>query len=204
MMNIDWNKVNGLIPAVIQDAQSKDVLMLGYMNSEALDKTLESKKVTFYSRTKQRLWTKGETSGNFLNVESIELDCDGDTLLLKVLPMGPTCHKGTKTCFGEPEVDGSFLKELETIIGRRFEDRPEGSYISSLISKGLHKMAQKVGEEGVEVALAAKDEDQGAFLNESADLIFHLMVLLRARNNTLSEVASILAERHRDRSPPGH
>ncbi len=197
MKNIDWNKVNGLIPAVIQDAQSKEVLMLGYMDREAIEKTQTLKKVTFYSRTKKRLWTKGETSGHFLNVVSIALDCDGDTLLIQAEPMGPTCHKGTKTCFGNPTEDWTFLATLEKIIDQRFKTRPEGSYISSLIAKGIHKMAQKVGEEGVEVALAAKDEDEKAFLNESADLIFHLMVLLKARHHSLSEVASILSDRHR-------
>ncbi|SMF78266.1 bifunctional phosphoribosyl-AMP cyclohydrolase/phosphoribosyl-ATP diphosphatase HisIE [Pseudobacteriovorax antillogorgiicola] len=198
---VNWQKVDGLVPAVVQDANSKDVLMLGYMNQEALAQTIETRRVTFFSRSKSRLWTKGETSGHFLELEEISLDCDQDTFLIKARPIGPTCHLGTKTCFGDVATDVSFLKELSNVIEQRFEQRPEGSYVSRLIDKGLHKMAQKVGEEGVEVALAAKDDDKQEFLGESADLLFHLMVLLKAKNCTIEEVCQVLYDRHSNQSP---
>ena len=170
--------------------------MLGYMNREAVSKTLETGLVTFFSRTKERLWTKGETSGNTLNLVSAKLDCDQDTLLIEATPQGPTCHKGTKTCFGDTESDIRFLTTLSGIIDERFTQRPENSYVTHLINKGLHKMAQKVGEEGVEVALAAKDDDQDEFLGEAADLLFHLMVLLKAKGTGLQEVCKVLEKRH--------
>ena len=199
MMDINWQKVSGLLPVIVQDSSTKDVLMLGYMNEEALQKTLDTGMVTFFSRTKNRLWTKGETSGNVLKLKSYKLDCDKDTLLVKAKPVGPTCHTGTKTCFGVAETDLGFLGSLEEIIRDRFEKKPEGSYISSLIKKGSHKMAQKVGEEGVEVALAAKDDDPDAFLGEAADLVFHLMVLLRQREHNLQDVIEVLHKRHQPR-----
>ena len=205
-MNIDFDKNNdGLVPAIIQDATTKKVLMLGYMNEEAYLKTNETKKVTFFSRTKNRLWTKGEESGNFLHLVSIKNDCDNDTLLIMVNPQGPTCHKGTGTCWGEEnKASFGFLSELEGIITQRkkmSEVAPElredkNSYVVSLFDKGINKIAQKVGEEAVEVVIEAKDDDENLFLNESADLLFHYLILLRAKGYGLKDIAKVLEARH--------
>src|SRR5690606_3858302 len=206
-MTIDFDKnIGGLVPAIVQDATTKNVLMLGYMNQEAYDKTLDTGKVTFFSRTKNRLWTKGEESGNFLNLVDIKLDCDQDTLLVKVNPVGPTCHKGTDTCWGE-ENTGSFgfLTELEKIIGNRKAQAegivsiPEGSkpsYVSSLFKEGINKVAQKVGEEAVEVVIEAMDHNDTQFKEESADLLLHYLILLRAKGFGLADIVKVLRERH--------
>ncbi|OYZ02968.1 MAG: bifunctional phosphoribosyl-AMP cyclohydrolase/phosphoribosyl-ATP diphosphatase [Sphingobacteriia bacterium 28-36-52] len=196
-MNIDYNKYqDGLVPAVIQDHQTNKVLMLGFMNKEALDKTLETQKVTFFSRTKNRLWTKGEESGHFLNLKSIQLDCDNDTLLIKVHPIGPTCHTGSDTCFGETNHSGNFLEYLEQIIELRKQGDPKNSYVAGMFEKGLNKIAQKVGEEAVEMVIEAKDNNKELFLNESADLLFHYLLLLNAKGHNLAEVLNILQLRH--------
>jgi len=188
----------GLIPAIIQDNNTNKVLMLGYMNQESLDKTIETKKVTFFSRSKNRLWTKGEESGNFLNLISIENDCDNDTLLIKVIPNGPTCHKGTDTCWGEENSnDLSFLNQLESIIKQRKESGNEKSYVSDLFKKGINKIAQKVGEEAVEVVIEAKDNNDELFLNESADLLFHYLILLQAKGYKLNNVIEVLVKRNK-------
>jgi len=199
-MNIDFNKNNdGLVPAIIQDAKTSKVLMLGYMNKEAYDKTIEIEKVTFYSRTKSRLWTKGEESGNFLNLVSIKSDCDNDTLLIKVKPVGPTCHKGTDTCWDETNKQSfGFLSELENVIkSRRINANAEKSYVASLFEKGINKIAQKVGEEAVEIVIEAKDNNDALFLNEGADLLFHYLILLQAKGYTLKDVVAILEGRHK-------
>lgn len=194
-MNIDFNKFNdGLVPAIIQDARTGKVLMLGYMNEEALQQTLSEKRVTFFSRSKQRLWTKGETSGHFLNVVEILTDCDMDTILIKVNPNGPVCHTGSDTCFNEKN-EGAFLSQLEAIINDRFEHPSEDSYISNLVKKGIKKMAQKVGEEGVEVALEAEQGQPHLLLGEAADLVFHLLVLLRAKGHSFKDVEAVLGTR---------
>lgn len=198
-MQIDFNKNNdGLVPAIIQDATTKNVLMLGYMNEEAFIKTQSKKQVTFYSRSKKRLWTKGEESGNFLNLVDIKVDCDNDTLLIQANPNGPTCHKGTDTCWNEENLQNfGFLSQLEGIIeNRRTNFKPEDSYVSYLFSKGINKMAQKVGEEAVEVVIEAKDSNPELFLNESADLLFHYLILLQAKGFTLNDVVDILKKRH--------
>lgn len=193
----DWKKDNGLIPAIIQDSTTARVLMLGYMNREALEQTIASGKVTFFSRSKNRLWTKGETSGHFLLLDSVKLDCDNDTLLVLARPQGPACHNGTETCFGEGhDADIGFLGMLENIIAARMTAGPETSYVAKLMSKGIAKVAQKVGEEGVETALAAVLPSEEDFRNEAADLLFHLMVLLKAKNMSLSDIASVLEKRH--------
>lgn len=198
-MNIDFNKNNGLVPAIIQDALTNNVLMLGYMNQEALDKTLESKLVTFFSRTKQRLWTKGEESGNVLNLVSINVDCDNDALLIKVNPKGPTCHKGSDTCWNEVNAQHfGFLSKLESTITQRKNNASENdSYVATLFAKGINKIAQKVGEEAVEVVIESKDSNDELFLNESADLLFHYMILLQAKGYNLQNVVEVLQERHR-------
>jgi phosphoribosyl-ATP pyrophosphohydrolase/phosphoribosyl-AMP cyclohydrolase len=194
---VDFNKDNGLVPVVIQDNATHKVLMLGYMNAEALNRTMEDGKVTFFSRSKQRLWTKGETSNNYINVVEILIDCDADTLLVKGDPQGPTCHRGDDTCFKERNISGiGFLDDLTAIIKERRTKTPDESYIAHLFSKGLNKIAQKVGEEAIEVVIEAKDNDKDLFLNESADLLFHYMVLLEAKNHSLDDVVSILKERH--------
>lgn len=198
-MNIDFNKNNdGLVPAVIQDAKTLKVLMLGYMNEEAFLKTNESKKVTFYSRTKKRLWTKGEESGNFLQLVDIKLDCDNDTLLIHVNPVGPVCHKGTDTCWQENnKQDYGFVSELEQIIeNRKNQSVPQNSYVASLFEKGINKIAQKVGEEAVEVVIEAKDDNEDLFLNESADLLFHYLILLKAKGYELNDIVKVLQNRH--------
>lgn len=187
---------DGLLPAIIQDAQTKNVLMLGYMNLEALEKTMTSKKVTFYSRSKKRLWTKGEESGNFLALKSIELDCDQDAFLVQVNPQGPTCHKGTDTCWGkENESNFGFLSELERVIESRKNSTSEKSYVASLFESGINKIAQKVGEEAVEVVIEAKDDNDELFLNESADLLFHYLILLKAKGFSLNAIEQVLLER---------
>ncbi len=193
-MKIDFEKANGLVPAVIQDAKTKKVLMLGYMNDEAYNKTLESGLVTFYSRSRKRLWTKGETSANFLELVEIKLDCDQDSLLVLVNPTGPVCHTGSDTCWDEKNRLG-FLDELESIIAQRKKMLPENSYVSSLFKKGLNKIAQKLGEEAVEVIIEAKDQNDELFLNESADLLFHYLILLQAKGFKLDDVVSVLEKR---------
>jgi len=188
----------GLVPAIIQDAQTKTVLMLGYMNQESIAKTIETNKVTFYSRSKQRLWTKGEESGNFLELVSIKSDCDQDAVLIKANPKGPTCHKGTDNCWGEQNsVDLSFLNTLESVISsRKAQEQSDVSYVAQLFEQGINKIAQKVGEEAVEVVIEAKDNNDNLFLEESADLLFHYLILLQAKNYSLSDVVKILKSRH--------
>ena len=195
---IDFNKLSGLVPAVIQDNKSMKVLMVGFMNREALKKTQELGKVTFFSRTKNRLWTKGEESGNFLNVVSILVDCDNDTLLIKANPVGPVCHTGNDTCFYEtnPKGDIQFLSYLQDFIDRRKAEMPEGSYTTSLFEKGTRKIAQKVGEEAVETIVGAMANDDENFLYESADLLYHLIVLLSHKGYRIENVASELKRRH--------
>lgn len=196
-INFDKNN-NGLVPVIIQDFITRQVLMLGYMNSEAYSKTVEKGKVTFFSRTRNCLWTKGEESGNFLNVISIKSDCDNDTLLIKVKPQGPTCHTGSDTCWDETnEQQFGFLTELENVIkSRKINADAKKSYIASLFEKGINKIAQKVGEEAVELVIEAKDNNEKLFLNEAADLLFHYLVLLQAKNYTLNDIVQILEERH--------
>ena len=195
---LNFEKNNGLIPAVIQDGKTNQVLMLGYMNQKALEETRKTGKVTFYSRTKQRLWTKGETSGNFLELDSIQSDCDADTLLVKVRPIGPTCHLGSDTCFGSDNKDSGirFLQDLQKIIKNRKETSPEGSYTASLFASGINKIAQKVGEEAVEVVIEAKEPETGNLKEETADLLFHLLVLLEQKEVPLAKVVDVLRERH--------
>lgn len=198
MQSLDFEKAGGLIPAIIQDDTTGKVLMLGFMNKEALAKTEAEKKVTFFSRTKNRLWTKGETSGNFLHVKKILSDCDADTLLIKAVPDGPTCHTGADTCFDEVNENVlGFLNELGSIIKQRHESPSDKSYTSSLFARGINKVAQKVGEEAVEVVIEAKDDNKDLFLNESADLLFHLMILLEAKGSSLEEVVGVLKNRHK-------
>ncbi|MFD0324799.1 MULTISPECIES: bifunctional phosphoribosyl-AMP cyclohydrolase/phosphoribosyl-ATP diphosphatase HisIE [Lysobacter] len=197
---LDWDKQLGLIPAVVQDASTLRVLMLGYMDRAALQATLDSGHVTFFSRSKQRLWTKGETSGNFLDLVSMETDCDRDTLLVRAQPHGPTCHLGRESCFpnapGHPGDALSFLVELDDLVKQRERERPAGSYTTHLFDKGVRSIAQKVGEEGVETALAAVVQDDAALCGEAADLLFHLQVLLRARGLSLSDAVAVLRARH--------
>jgi phosphoribosyl-ATP pyrophosphohydrolase/phosphoribosyl-AMP cyclohydrolase len=198
-MKIDFNKNNdGLVPAIIQDAETKIVLMLGYMNEEALSKTKKTKKVTFYSRSNKDLWTKGESSGNYLNLVNIKLDCDNDTLLIQVKPEGPTCHKGSDTCWNEDNLETlGFLSKLESIINDRKENSiSKDSYIASLFEKGINKIAQKVGEEAVEVVIEAKDNNDTLFLSESADLLFHYLILLQAKGFQIKDVINELKKRH--------
>ncbi len=193
---LDFDKGGGLLPAVIQDAATDRVLMLGYLNREALEKTLEERLVTFYSRSKKRLWTKGETSGNYLRLVEWKADCDRDTLLLRVHPGGPVCHTGSDTCFDETNADGDFLRHLQQVIQDRKTNPSEGSYTTILLSKGINKVAQKVGEEAVELVIEAKDDNAELFLNEAADLLYHYLVLLVAKGHRLEEVISVLEERH--------
>ncbi|WP_207420411.1 bifunctional phosphoribosyl-AMP cyclohydrolase/phosphoribosyl-ATP diphosphatase HisIE [Desertivirga brevis] len=195
-MNIDFSKSGGLVPVVIQDENTLEVLMLGYMNEEAFKKTEAEGKVTFFSRTKNRLWTKGEESGNFLNVKSISIDCDNDTLLIKVEPVGPTCHTGSRSCF-KTDYNQNFIFQLEGIIKDRFENPVESSYINKLRHKGLNKIAQKVGEEGVETVIAALAQTEEDLINEASDLVFHLLVLLKEKNLTLETIAKNLESRHK-------
>ncbi len=198
---LDWKKGDGLLPAIVQDAATGQVLMLGFMNAEALQATLESGRVTFFSRSKSRLWTKGETSGHFLNVVAVAEDCDKDSLLITARPEGPTCHNGTDSCFGDDirseAASLSFLASLESVLAQRIADRPEGSYTARLWSEGTTRIAQKVGEEGVEVALAAVTQADERLVSESADLIFHLALLLKNRGLSLATVVAELEQRHR-------
>ena len=199
-MKIDFNKnADGLVPAIIQDATSKNVLMLGFMNQEALEITQNTKKVTFFSRTKNRLWTKGEESGNFLNLVDLKLDCDNDTLLIFVEPAGPTCHTGSDTCWNDSnKVSYGFISTLENIISNRIEQADASkSYVASLFNKGINKVAQKVGEEAVELVIEAKDNNDTLFLNESADLLFHYLLLLQAKGFKLNDVVGILKAREK-------
>ncbi len=197
-MRLDFDKFNGLVPAIIQDARTHVVLMLGFMNKEAYEKTQSEKLVTFYSRTRNRLWTKGEESGNFLDVVDIKEDCDSDTILIKVIPRGPVCHTGNDTCFNEINTSAiDFLKYLQDLIENRKKELPEGSYTTKLFNAGINKIAQKVGEEAVELVIEAKDNDDGLFLNEAADLVFHLLVLLSAKNYRIEDVIKLLEKRHK-------
>ena len=206
-MKIDWEKANGLLPAIIQDAGSGAVLMLGYMNREALAKTQATGQVTFWSRSRGRLWTKGETSGNFLAVKQIAADCDGDTLLIMASAAGPACHLGTATCWGENAPQSSaqpvaFLSELEKIINQRIATRPPGSYTAKLLTEGTRRIAQKVGEEGLELALAAVVQSDREIIGEAADLLFHTLLLLRVKGLSLAEVVAELDQRHAARTAP--
>ena len=196
MKNLNYDKLNGLIPAIIQDAKTNKVLMLGFMNEEAFTKTQADGRVTFFSRSKNRLWTKGETSGNYLNVVDIQVDCDADTLLIKVNPTGAVCHTGSDTCFQEINQDDAFLYELEQVILHRKKNLHLKSYTTSLFKRGINKVAQKVGEEAVEVVIEAKDDNRDLFMNEAADLLYHLQVLLAAKDVKLQEVVKILRNRH--------
>ncbi|MFD1605133.1 bifunctional phosphoribosyl-AMP cyclohydrolase/phosphoribosyl-ATP diphosphatase HisIE [Flavobacterium artemisiae] len=198
-MDIDIKSAHGLIPAIIQDSETKNVLMLGYMNEESLQKTIETQKVTFFSRSKQRLWTKGEESGNFLNLVSIKNDCDGDTLLIQARPVGPTCHTGADTCWQEPnDASYGFISHLENTIKTRRENADsEQSYVASLFAKGINKIAQKVGEEAVEVVIESKDDNDDLFLSESADLLFHYLILLQAKGYQLNDVVEVLKKRQK-------
>jgi phosphoribosyl-ATP pyrophosphohydrolase/phosphoribosyl-AMP cyclohydrolase len=198
-MNIDIKSSHGLIPAIIQDSETKNVLMMGYMNEESIQKTIETQKVTFFSRSKQRLWTKGEESGNFLNLVSIKNDCDGDTLLIQAKPVGPTCHTGADTCWQEENKENyGFISQLENTIKTRRENADsEKSYVASLFEKGINKIAQKVGEEAVEVVIEAKDDNDDLFLSESADLLFHYLILLQAKGYQLNDVVEVLKKRQK-------
>jgi phosphoribosyl-ATP pyrophosphohydrolase/phosphoribosyl-AMP cyclohydrolase len=197
-MTIDFEKGQGLVPAIIQDAETKNVLMLGYMNKEAYQKTVETGRVTFWSRTRNTLWTKGETSGNFLNVVEIKNDCDQDTLLIKVHPDGPTCHKGTDTCWGEKNESNPllFLTELQNFIEKRHEEMPEGSYTTSLFRDGLNRMAQKVGEEALELVIEACNGTDERMIYEGSDMLYHLIVLLTSKGMRIEDMAAELRERH--------
>ncbi len=197
-MTVDFDKMGGLVPAIIQDAITAKVLMLGFMNEEALQKTRETGKVTFYSRTRQRLWTKGEESGNFLHVVSILNDCDNDTLLIKVHPAGPVCHTGADTCWGEKNEAGmAFLGYLQDFIDKRHAEMPEGSYTTSLFRKGVNRMAQKVGEEAVETVIEATNGTQDGFVYEASDLVYHLIVLLASKGLRLDDLGRELQKRHK-------
>lgn len=196
MIHIDFKKGDGLVPAIIQDNNTLQVLMVGYMNEEAYDQTVREGKVTFFSRSKNRLWTKGETSGNFLIVKEITIDCDNDALLIKVDPAGPVCHTGRLSCFGE-EASKGFIYQLENIISQRIDGNAEGSYTNKLFKKGINKVAQKVGEEAVELVIEAKDDNIGLFKNEAADLLYHFLILLKTKNVVLEEVEEVLKERHK-------
>jgi phosphoribosyl-ATP pyrophosphohydrolase/phosphoribosyl-AMP cyclohydrolase len=193
-MLIDFNKTNGLVPVIIQNYQNQQVLMLGYMNEEAFAKTQSEGKVTFFSRSKNRLWTKGETSGNFLFVKDILVDCDNDTILIKADPIGPTCHTGSTTCFKEETAKG-FLYELQQTIAQRIDENDLDSYTNKLYRKGINKVAQKVGEEAVELVIEAKDNDEDLFKNEAADLLYHLLILLKTKNVRLEDIELVLKNR---------
>jgi phosphoribosyl-AMP cyclohydrolase / phosphoribosyl-ATP pyrophosphohydrolase len=196
-MKIDFDKYrDGLVPAIIQDANTNKVLMLGFMNEAALNKTNEIKKVTFFSRSKNRLWTKGEESGNFLLLEDIKVDCDNDSLLIKAKPVGPVCHTGADTCWDEKNNNDNFLLELEAVIANRKNNPSDKSYTSSLFAKGINKIAQKVGEEAVELVIESKDNDADLFKNEAADLLFHYLILLQAKGYKLNDITDVLKERH--------
>ena len=197
-MNIDFKKMDGLVPAIIQDADTRQVLMLGFMNEEAYEKTLETGHVTFWSRTRQTLWTKGETSGHFLNLVDMKIDCDQDTLLVRVHPIGPTCHTGTDTCWAEDNTPNPllFLGELQSFIDRRKEEMPEGSYTTSLFNKGINKIAQKVGEEALETVIEATNGTKEHLVYEASDLLYHLLVMLTEKGLRIEDVASELQQRH--------
>jgi len=195
-MTIDFEKTQGLVPVIIQDVQTLEVLMLGYMNAEAWEKTQAEGKVTFFSRSKNRLWTKGEESGNFLFVKETHIDCDNDTILIKASPVGPTCHTGSRSCF-QTNYNQNFIFELEKVIESRYDNPSEASYVNKLRGKGLNKIAQKVGEEAVETVIAALAETDVDFINESSDLVFHLLVLLREKGKTLQDIALNLEHRHK-------
>jgi phosphoribosyl-ATP pyrophosphohydrolase/phosphoribosyl-AMP cyclohydrolase len=195
-MNIDFSKGNGLVPVIIQDNCTLQVLMVGFMNEEALNKTLQERKVTFYSRSRKKLWTKGETSGNFLYVEEKKTDCDNDSILIKARPAGPVCHNGTISCFEDVSAKG-FLYRLEEIINQRIEENIQDSYTNMLYKKGINKVAQKVGEEAVELIIEAKDNDIVNFRNEAADLLYHMLILLKAKDTRLADIEEILVERHK-------
>ena len=196
-MDIDFEKDNGLVPAVIQDINTDKVLMLGYMNQEAYKKTVDSGLVTFYSRSRKSLWTKGETSDNYLKVKNIKPDCDSDSLLIKAQPTGPTCHTGSYSCFNEEESNSTFLYELEKLIRARKQNLPENSYTTTLFRKGTNKIAQKVGEEAVELIIEAKDNNRDLFINEAADLFYHIIVLFAQKGIDLTEVTQVLEDRHK-------
>lgn len=193
-MKVDFTKDNGLVPVIIQDATTAQVLMLGYMNQEALEKTKAEKRVTFFSRSKNRLWTKGETSGNFLNVVDLQIDCDQDTILIKANAVGPTCHTGSVSCFGEASLKG-FLYKLEQTISNRIDSDDPDSYTNKLYKRGINKVAQKVGEEAVELVIEAKDQNDELFLNEAADLMYHYLILLKAKGKNLADVEEVLRNR---------
>ena len=195
-MNLDFNKTGGLIPAIVQNTNTLQVLMLGYMNQEAVDKTLAEGKVTFYSRSKNRLWTKGEESGNFLIVDEVLHDCDNDTLLIKAFPQGPTCHTGSTSCFKEETAKG-FLYKLESVIEQRISEKSDKSYTAQLFARGINKVAQKVGEEAVELVIESKDNDIDLFRNEAADLLYHFLILLKTKDLKLEDIEEILQERHK-------
>ncbi|MCX2575337.1 bifunctional phosphoribosyl-AMP cyclohydrolase/phosphoribosyl-ATP diphosphatase HisIE [Pedobacter sandarakinus] len=194
--SLDWEKTGGLLPVVIQDYKTLEVLMLGYMNAEALEKTQTEGKVTFFSRSKNRLWTKGETSNNFLYVKELFVDCDNDTILLKADAVGPTCHTGSRSCF-KTEFNQNFIFELENIIADRYENPVEGSYINKMRGKGLNKIAQKVGEEGVETVIAALAETEEELIGEASDLVFHLLFLLKEKGLSIADIAKHLEKRHK-------
>lgn len=196
MVKIDFSKGNGLVPAVIQDNDTLQVLMVGFMNEESLRKTENEGRVTFFSRSKNRLWTKGETSGNYLFVKEITTDCDNDTLLIKINPAGPVCHTGSTSCFGEETAKG-FLYQLEQIINQRIDDNIQDSYTNKIYRQGINKVAQKVGEEAVELIIEAKDDNSELFKNEAADLLYHFLILLKAKNINLTDIEKILQDRHR-------
>ena len=196
MHKVDFSKGDGLVPVIVQDTQTLEVLMLGYMNEEAWEQTQRERRVTFYSRSKQRLWTKGEESGHYLEVQDLHVDCDQDTILVKALPLGPTCHTGSRSCFATDH-NQNFLFELERIIQQRIDIPSEGSYVNSLREKGLNKIAQKVGEEAVETVIAALAETEHDLINESSDLVFHLILLLKEKGLGLREIAANLASRHK-------
>jgi len=199
LAQLDWEKVDGLMPVIVQHAQSGEVLMLGYVNQDALAQTLDSGKVTFFSRSKQRLWTKGESSGHFLNLVSITPDCDNDTLLILANPIGPTCHLGTSSCFADTHHDWHFLYQLEQLLASRKDADPNSSYTAKLYASGTKRIAQKVGEEGVETALAATVNDREELTNEASDLVYHLLVLLQDQNLDLSAVIDNLRKRHQSK-----
>lgn len=195
-MNIDFKKGNALVPVIIQDYNTMQVLMLGFMNAEALSKTEQEGRVTFFSRSRNKLWTKGETSGNYLYVKEIRADCDSDSLLILANPAGPVCHTGSFSCFGEDTARG-FLYKLEEIISQRIDNETEGSYTNKIFSKGINKIAQKVGEEAVELIIEAKDNNDDLFKNEAADLLYHLLILLKAKSVSLTDIEKVLTARHR-------
>jgi phosphoribosyl-ATP pyrophosphohydrolase/phosphoribosyl-AMP cyclohydrolase len=196
MEQIDFSKGNGLVPVIIQDNNTLQVLMVGYMNEEAFNKTTKDNIVTFFSRSKNRLWTKGETSGNYLNVREISADCDNDSILIKVDPTGPVCHTGSTSCFAD-ETSKGFIYELEQVINKRIKDNAEESYTNKLYKKGINKVAQKVGEEAVELVIEAKDDNIDLFKNEAADLLYHLLILLKAKGVNLESIEEVLKERHK-------